>query len=567
MGSLRASLRHAVRRLLRTPVFTLTALVTLAVGIGANTAIFTVVEAVLLKPLPFKDPDGLVSLEHTAPGLNFDQVPQSPATYFTYRDDARTLADMGMWTNASLSVTGLDKPEEVDALQVTDGFLSVLGVKPAVGRAFTKDDDQPGAPLTVMLSYGYWQRAFGGEASAVGRTLTADGETREIIGVLPRDFHFLENDPAILYPFQFDRADVQMGNFSYQAVGRLAPGATPAQVKAEMDRLLPVATERYPGPIALSMLRQAHFAAVVKPFKETVVGDVRPILWVLLGTVGMVLLIACANVANLFLVRAEGRVRDVAVRTALGAGRGHVAEQFLGESLLLGLTAGVVGLGLAVGGVRLLVAMGPSLPRLDEVGVDPLVLAFTLGVSVLAGLLFGAFPLLRYGRPNLATSLKEGSRGSSVGKERHRARNGLVVAQVALALVLLVGSGLMIRSFRALRSVDPGFRDPDHVLTVRLSLPEADPEVSVLALEQIEEKLAAIPGVTAVGAAQSIPMDGTDSNDPVFVEGVDVPPGQLPPCSATTGSCRATRPAWASRSWPAGSSPGPISTTEHRWWW
>ncbi|MEJ2184640.1 MAG: ABC transporter permease [Gemmatimonadota bacterium] len=519
MGALRP-LRHAARRLLRTPLFTLTAMLTLAVGIGANTAIFSVVNGVLLKPLPYPEPDRLVGLWHTAPGLGFNRVNQSPATYLTYRSDSKLLKDVALWSVSSLSVTGLDRPERVDALRVTDGFLPLLGVRPVLGRVFSREDDSPGTPETIMLSYGYWQRAFGGAKDVVGRTLTVSGRPAQIIGVL-------------LFPARFDPSAVVMGNFSYQAFGRMKPGVTPDQVAAEIDRLIPVATERYPGPLTLSMMKQAKFAALIQPLKAEVVGNVGSLLWVLLATVGMVLLIACANVANLFLVRAEGRVRDVAVRTALGAGRRDIARQFLMESVLLGLLGGAVGLVLAWAGLKALLNLVPSgdLPRIHEITLDPVVLAFTLAMSVLAGLLFGLFPLLRYGRPNLVSSLKEGGRGSSTGRTRHRARNGLVVAQVALALVLLVGSGLMVRSFIALRSVDPGFRNSDRVLTFAVSIPSAvepDPERAALAHEQIGQALAAIPGVESVGAASAIPMAG-QTNDPVYVQDFPTEEGQLPP--------------------------------------
>ncbi len=527
-------LRHATRRLLRAPVFTLTAALTLAVGIGANTAIFSVVNGVLLKPLPYPEPGRLVGLWHTAPGLGFDEVNQSPATYLTYRSDAKLLEDVALWSGSSVSITGLDRPERVEALRVTDGFLPLLGVHPVVGRVFSRADDSPGTPETIMLSYGYWQRAFGGARDVVGRTLTVNGRPQEIIGVLPADFHFETRDPAVLFPARFDPANVIMGNFSYQAFARMKPGVTMDQVAAEINRLIPVATQRYPGPLTQKMLDQARFAARIQPLKTEVVGNVGSLLWVLLATVGMVLLIACANVANLFLVRAEGRVREVALRTALGAGRGDVAGQFLAESVVLGLAGGVVGLGLAWAGLAGLLNLVPSggLPRIHEITLDPTVLAFTLAVSVLAGLLFGLFPMLRYGRPNLVSSLKEGGRGSSAGRTRHRARNGLVIAQVALALILLVGSGLMVRSFIALRNVDPGFRNPDRVLTFAVSLPTAmvpDLERVALTHEQIGQALAAVPGVESVGASSAIPTSGENSGDPVYVQDFPTEEGQLPP--------------------------------------
>lgn len=530
-----ASIRHlklAVRKLARAPLFTLTAVVTLGIGIGANTAIFSVVNGVLLKPLPYEDPGSLVAMWHEAPGLGFDILEQSPATYLTYREDTQLLEDVALWDNDGAQVLVAIEPEQVETLMVTDGFLPLLGVEASVGRRFTAFDDAPGAPATVMLTHGYWERAFSGDPGAVGQSLAVYGDPREIIGVLPEDFAFLDTEPAFLYPAQFDPAEVMMGNFSYQAIGRMTPGATIDQVSREVERLLPVAVDRYPGPVTMTMLEQAQMAAVIRPLKEDLVGDVRAVLWVLLGTVGMVLLIASANVANLFLVRAEGRSKDVALRTAMGAERTDIAGQFLIESTLLGLLGGLVGLGLAWVGLRVLLSMAPAqLPRLDEIGLDPVVLGFTALISVGSGVLFGLFPMVRYGRPDLVASLKEGGRGGSQGRERHRARDMLVVGQVALALVLVVGSGLMIRSFQALRNVDPGF-DAGSALTFRVTIPRsvaADVGETVALSQQLLDGLRDIPGVTAAGSAAAIPLGGWNSNDPVFVEENPVPEGQLPP--------------------------------------
>jgi predicted permease len=526
-------LRYTFRKLLRAPLFSTVAILTLAVGIGANAAIFSVVDGVLLKPLPFKDPESLVGVWHSAPGLGFPEVNQSPALHFTYVDENRTFESVGMWKQGEVSVTGLEEPERVPSMQVTFQVLPMLGIQPIFGRDFTKEDDSPGTPETVILSYGYWQSHFGGDRSVLGRTLTISGTPREIIGVLPESVHFLRFDPEVYLPFRFDRTKVFVGNFSYQAMGRLRPGVTLAQANADIERMIPMAVERFPGGITQSMLDQAKFAANVRPLKQDVVGDVGKVLWVLLGTVAIVLLIACANVANLFLVRAEGRQRELAVRTAMGAGRGQITGQLLLESLVLGVVSGVVGLALAFGGLKLLVALGPeSLPRLSEIGINWTVLGFTLGVSVLAGALFGLFPALRFGTSNLVTSLKEGGRGGSAGKERHLARNALVVAQMALALVLLAGSGLMIRSFQALRSANPGFTDPDQVLTFRVSIPEAevkDPVVMAETHQEILRRVQALPGVASAALASSVTMDGWDSNDPLESEDHPAEPGQLPP--------------------------------------
>lgn len=533
MQPLTSQLRYIVRKLARSPVFTVVSIVTLALGIGANAAIFSVVNGVLLKPLPFEDHESLVGVWHTAAGLGFDNVNQSPALYFTYRDESQVFEESGMWDNTQVSVTGLEEPEQVEAMLVTDGVLLLLRIRPFLGRAFTAEDDSPDSPRTVILGYGYWQTRFGGDPSAIGRTLRINGRTREIIGVMPADFRFLRFDPALYLPFQFDRSEVFVGNFSYQGIARLKAGITMERANQDVARMVPMAVEQYPGGLTLGMLEDAQFGPNVHPLKQDVVGDVGNVLWVLLGTVGLVLLIACANVTNLFLVRAEARQREVAVRSAMGASRGRIAREFLAESVVLGILGGVAGLGLAYGGMRVLLSLAPdNLPRASEIAIDPIVLLFTLGISVFAGLLFGVIPVLHYGRPNLVSSLKEGGRGNSAGAEKHRMRNLLAVSQVALASVLLIGSGLMIRSFQALRNVNPGFQRPEEVLTVGVSLPQAEiveNEEAARAHELILQRLEQIPGVTSVAASSAVTMDGRESNDPIFVEGVFYEEDQIPP--------------------------------------
>jgi len=535
MHSTHHTLRLAWRRLAAAPLFTVVAVITLALGIGANAAIFSVINGVLLRPLPFQEPERLVGVWHEAPGLGFDLVNQSPALHFNYREENRVFEDVGMWDDADVSVTGLEAPERVEALYLTEGTLQLLRAQPALGRAFSVEDDSPGTPETVILAWPYWQRKLGGDAGVLGRKLIVDGRPREVIGVMPREFRFLQNDPALLLPFRLNRSEAFMGNFSYQAVARLRPGVTLEQANTDVARMIPMGIEKFStaDSLTLKMLEQARFAPNLRPLMQDAVGDVGQVLWVLLGTVGIVLLIACANVANLFLVRAEARQQELAIRTALGAGAGRIARELLSESLTLGLAGGALGLSLAYAGIRLLVAMGPeSLPRLEEISVDVRVLLFTLAISVLAGLLFGLLPVLRYLRPRVAFALREGGRTLSEGRERHRARNTLAVAQIALALVLLVGSGLMIRTFQALRGVNPGFTTPEEVLTLRIFIPEAevpDIEQAVRMHEQILRRIEAIPGVNSVGLSSSITMDGSDSNDPLFVEDHPTPEGQLAP--------------------------------------
>lgn len=533
MDTLATNLRYTFRKLTRAPLFSAVAILTLAVGIGSTAAIFSVVHGVLLRPLPFEDPERLVGIWHTAPGLGFDEVNQSPALHFYYAEHGRTFASIGMWDNGSATVTGLSEPEMVPSMNLTHQTLPMLGVTPIIGRTFTELEDTPDGPEAVILSHGYWERRFGADPGALGRGLIVNGVTREIIGVLPEGFSFMYDDAELYLPFRFDRSSMFVGNFSYQGIARLAEGATLEQANQDIARMAPLATEAYPGGITRAILEQAQFGPSVRPLKDDVVGDVGSVLWVLLGTVAIVLLIACANVANLFLVRTEGRHREMAVRAAMGAGRRGIAGQLVLESLVLGISGGLLGLALAFGGLKLLVALGPAtIPRLAEIGIDPVVLGFTLVTSLAAGLMFGAFPALRVRTTELAGTLKEGGRGGSAGRERHRARNALVVTQIALALVLLAGSGLMIRSFQALRAVDPGFTAPEEVLTFRVAIPtaEIEPSLEVAQAHQgILRALEALPGVAAAAMSTSMVMDGSDSNDALEAETNPVAPGQIPP--------------------------------------
>ncbi len=529
------SLKHVLRRLMRAPTFAAITLLTLALGIGANTAIFSIVSGVLLKPLPYPDPDKLAGVWQTAPGLGFKDVNASPATYFTYREESRTFQDIGLWGQQSVTVTGIAEPEQVDALAVTDGTLPILGVQPIRGRWFTAKDDAPGSPQTAVLSFGYWQRRFGGDPSVIGRRILIDGRAREVIGIMPQSFRFLNLRPALFLPFQFNRNEMFVGNFSFQAVARLKAGVTIAQANADVARMIPMLPQKFrmPPGLSMKMLEEARFGPNLRPLKQDVVGDIGKVLWVLMATVGIVLFIACANVANLLLVRAEGRQQELAVRAALGASRSQIARELLSESVTLGLLGGALGLVVAYAALRLLVVLGPAnLPRLDQISIDPSVLLFTLAISLMAGLLFGLIPVFKYAGPRVGTALRTGGRTFSDGRERHRARSTLVVVQVALALVLLIGSGLMIRTFQALKQVQPGFMQPEQILTLRLSIPGAqvrEPDRVARMHHEILQKVAAIPGVVSVGLSNSITMDGSNNNDPVFVEDRPNSQAALPP--------------------------------------
>ena len=525
MDSFTVQLKQVLRRLLRTPLFTFLTLLMLAAGGGANIAVFSVLEGVLLKPLPYPHPEQLVGVRLTAPGINFLDAPLSPADYFIDREQNRAFEDIGLWDPDSDTVTGAGEPEQVRALNVTDGTLSILGVEPALGRIFSRADDQPSAAQTVILGYGYWQHKFGGSRSIIGRTIIVDGKPRQIIGVLPQNFHFLDQpDPAFIVPDQLDRSKTTLGQYNYHALARLRPGVTLAQANADVARMLPIVLGSFSPPpgFSLDLFKSAHIGPNLRPLKRDVTGDVGSLLWILMGSLGMVLLIACANVANLFLVRTEGRKQELAIRAALGASPGRIACELLFESLVVGLIGGLLGLGFAYAAVRFLVALAPSgLPRIDSIGVDVPVLLFTLAVAILTSLLFGSVPVLKYAGARAGIGLREGGRTLSQSRERHRARSILVTVQMALAFVLLICSGLMIRTFYALTRVSPGFVPAD-VQTFRIELPSSgisnDEQVPHVE-QQIRDKIAALPGVRAAAFSDAIPMDGNSWNDPIHVQG------------------------------------------------
>ena len=524
MNSFTSQLKQILRRLWRAPVFTVITLITLAAGVGANIAVFSVVDGVLLKPLPYPHPESLVGVWHSAAGLNLGDVNMAPSNYFIYREQNRVFEDLGVYEGISVSVTGQGNPEQVQALDVTDGVLPILGLKPTLGRWFNRADDSPSAPETAMLSYDYWQRRFGSDRSIVGQTVRVDGTARQIIGVMPKEFRFLDREqPALFLPLRFDRSKTTLGQFSYDGIARLRPGVTMEAANADVARMWPIVLRSFPPPPGFSMdlFDKARLGPNVRPLSRDVIGDVGKLLWVLMGSIGVVLLIACANVANLLLVRAEGRHQELAVRAALGASPWRIAKEFLLESAVLGVAGSVLGLGIAWGALRLLVALGPTaLPRLHDIGVDFTVLLFTLGVALFCSLLFGSVPALRYAGTRIGTGLRE-SRTTSQGRERHRTRNTLVVIQVSLAFVLLICSGLMIRTFRALTQVDAGYDSAAKIQTLRFNIPEADvakPDDVLRKQYDIAQKVAAIPGVTSVGFGDSLPLDGDGWRDQLLAQ-------------------------------------------------
>ena len=529
-------LRYVVRALRRAPGFTATALITLALGMGATTAVFSVVYAVLIRPLPYPHADEIVSLEHRATGLNEPdgRVREfSASLYFTYLDQNRTFQTLGLWSTGTASVTGSVHPEEVRTLRVSDGTLQTLGIPPAIGRWFSidemRDEVRTGAGDAVMLMSGYWQRHFGGDTAILGRRVIVNARPRTIVGVMPARFRFLDYDVDLILPDQPDRKKVHLGGFIYQGLGRLRPGVTLAQANADIARLIPVWLKAWPSPPGLDrqLFARIGLTPALVPLSQAVVGNVSDVLWVLLATIGLVLLIACANVTNLLLVRTEGRQHELAIRAALGAGRRRIARECLVESLVLALAGGSLGLGLAFAALRLLVVIGPeTLPRLRDIAIDPAVVGFTAIVSIGSGLLFGIIPVFRQGAPQVGLALKGSGRGSSSSRERHRTRNTLVVLQVALALVLLVASGLMVRTFVALRAVEPGFTAPEHVQLLRVAIPVtlvADPEHVLGQQAAMRDRLAAIPGVTAASFVDNAPLEDS-ANEATFVE--NAPSGQ-----------------------------------------
>ena len=519
--------RHAFRRLRRAPAFTATVILTLALSIGANTAIFGVIERVLIRPLDYPESERLVAVRLSAPGLSGlpDNIGLAASHYFTYREENRTFQHFGLASSGGASVTGLAEPELPRAMFVTAGVLDAIGVRPQLGRWFATADERPGSAETVILTHGYWQRRLGGDPSIVGRTMTINGKPHTVVGVMPETFRF-HTDPELILPHRFERATLTLGGFGHQGIARLKPGVTTAQADVDVARMLNVWLDAWPLPpgIARKVFEDARLMSRTVPMKQEIVGDIGATLWVVMGTLGLVLAIACANVANLMLVRAEARRQEIAVRAALGAGWARIAREMLVETMTLGIIGGGAGLVLAFGALRILVTNGPdTLPRLHEIAVDPFVVAFALGVAVLSGVLFGLIPVWRYARPGVGAALRGPGRTSSHGPERQRARNALVVVQVALALVLLVGSGLMIRTFQQLRRVPPGFTRPEAVQIIHANVPQAiadDPERVMRLQHEILDKLAAIPGVESVGLGSAAPLEsflGAVGN-PVYAE-------------------------------------------------
>jgi predicted permease len=524
MSTLLQDLRYGLRMLVKNPGFTAVVVLTLALGIGANTALFSVVNGVLLNPLRYAEPDRLVALYS---GTSEDS--KSSISYLNFLDwvrDNHSFSALAAYRADDFNLTGRGEPERVPADMISAGFFPLLGVKPVIGRTLLPEEDQVGATPVALISDGFWKRKFGSSPDALGKALTLSGTVYTIVGVIPADFYYTGSN--------FQRSDVYVpigqwndatfrdrrAGMGMDAVGRLKPGVTFTQANADMQAVAQHLAEEYPEA-------DKGTGIVLVPLKQDVVGDIQPILLVLLAAVGFVLLIACVNVANLLLARSTGRTHEFAIRSALGASRGRVIRQLLTESILLGLAGGGLGLLLASWGLQgALKVLPEALPRAEEVRLDGRVLLFMLTASVLAGILFGLAPALKNSQRRLHETLREGGRGLSGA--RHRAQSVFVVVEMALALVLLAGAGLTIRSLSKLWGVDPGF-DPHHVLTFRLSLPPAPgstPDANRATWRQIEDHLAAVPGVQSASLASgAMPMSG-DSDLPFWLEGEPKPSTQ-----------------------------------------
>jgi putative ABC transport system permease protein len=520
-------IRYGLRSLLKKPAFTLTAVIALALGIGANTAIFSVINGVLLRSLSYANPDRIVMLwEKSLTGRNLQNV-ISPGNFLDWQKQTASFEQMAAVWDLRVNLTGGNgEPEEIKAQFVSQPFFAALGVQPMVGRSFLPQEDKAGNELVIILSQELWQTRFGSDPEIVGKQATISGRQRTIVGVMPPGFHFLDNRVKAWMPLALDPAinyRETTGRF-LRAVAQLKPGVSIQQAQAELNGIAKQLEQAFPT-------KNIGWGINVIPIHEQVVGEIRPILIVLLAAVAFVLLIACANVANLLLSRAAARQKELALRAALGASRLRLVRQMLTESVLLALMGGLVGVALAYWGIQLLIGFGPdNIPRLSEITIDPRVLGFTFGISLLTGLLFGLIPALQASRPDLNDALKEGSRGSTGGRSG-MFRNVFVIAEVSLALVLLIGAGLMIRSFTRLQSVETGF-NAESVLTMRAQLPRkkyGEPHQIVDFFKQAQARIAALPGVQAVGAISYLPLTGLASRDSFKIPGQPPPaPGQEP---------------------------------------
>jgi putative ABC transport system permease protein len=514
-------LSYGAHMLLKNPGFTLIAVITLALGIGANAAIFSVVNATLLRPLPYKESDRLVWLYSVYPQIKGDS--HSPADFLDYQAQNRSFEQMAAFRTLSFTLTGEDRPERIDGRIVTANYFSLLGVEPGWGRNFTPKDGEAGAGRVILLSYNFWQRRFNGDPKAIGRALTLNGESATVIGVMPPAFKEdglnLWVNPHRIVPdvatgSQQDLITVR--NYNYlRVIARLKPGVTLPSAQTDINSISARLQQQYPKTNAVRNVQ-------IVPLLERFVGALQPTLLILFGAVGLVLLIACANIANLMLVRATARQKEIAIRAALGADRRRILQQLLTESVLLASLSGICGWLLAIWGVDLIVSLSPAnTPRLSEIRLDSQVLIFTLAVSLFTGLIFGLIPAMTASKFSLTETLKEGGRGAANGLSGHRARSLLVIAEVTIALVVITGAALLLRSFDKLQTVNPGF-DPDKLTTLLVWMSEAkylDPSISRGFIKELNDRLAALPGIDGVAISNDLPILGTDSRASFEIDG------------------------------------------------
>jgi putative ABC transport system permease protein len=528
MDTLLRDIKYSFRRLQKSPGFTAITVMTLALGIGANTAIFSVVNTILLRPLPYREPEQLVTIEHFYPSLNDMRAPVSARGFRDYRDKTQSFDAVGVETGWGVNLTGTGDPERIPGAKVSGDWFRTLGIAPARGRALQRDDDEPGHEHVVVISDGLWRRLYGSDPAAVGKTMLLNDETYQIVGVMPPDFRPLFSGRADVFAPLALTAQQFSGGYTNEYLNltaRLKRGVTIERAAAEMKRFADNLKREIPDQFAPT------WSLTVRSLDEFSTGRIRPVLLVLLGAVGFVLLIACANVANLLLARAAVRIKEIAIRSALGADRMALVRQLLTESVMLALTGGVLGLALAQWSVKSLVGLNPNLPRASEVGIDATVMVFTLAISVFTGLLFGLAPALQTSRTNLQETLKEGGRSGSADFAGRNVRRGLVVAEIALALTLLVGAGLLIKSVARLQSVDPGF-DPRNLVAFNLSLPAAKYRTDTVQIQFADQMLArlnALPGVKSAATTSVLPFNGGWSTSSFRIENVVVPPGQNGP--------------------------------------
>jgi putative ABC transport system permease protein len=516
--------RFGVKMLVKSPGFTIVAVIALALGIGANSAIFSVVNTVLLRPLPYKEPDRLVMVWEDATKLGYPRDTPAVANYLDWRNQNQVFEGMAAIADQSYNLTGIGEPERIDGRRVSANLFSLLGVEPQLGRSFLPEEDQPGSGHSVIISHGLWQRRFGSDPGLVGKPLSLNGETFTVVGVMPQGFQFPSREVEVWVPIAFTQREASSrGSHYLQVIARLKPGVTLQQAQTEMTAIAARLSQQYPES-------NTDLGAAVTSLHEHVAGDIKPALLVLLGAVGFVLLIACANVANLLLARAAVRQKEIALRAALGASRLRLIRQFLTESVLLAAIGGLGGLLLSLWGVNLLKSFIPeNISQAKAITIDGWVLVFTLGVSLLTGLIFGLAPALQASKLNLNETLKEGGRDSAAGSRGNRIRGLLVIAEVAVSLILLIGAGLLINSFLRLRNVDPGFRS-DNLLTMQVVLPVSKyPDAARRAsfYTELVRRLEALPGVKSAAVTTNLPLYRQGNSTGISIEGrPDPAPGQ-----------------------------------------